>query len=499
MAQTSAPRFAIPDLNILAVEHPCLVKNIEKSIEMLGGSQAISQALVYGTDRAISLSFSPHDPTTRTILSHPRDVNNLLLQIRVPKRTGRKRKRGSDDPFVDDADSEVKRKDCKHLLQAMIDNPDQCVIEAAGHIESLHIWRSIPDYVYSTQSSDFLDSVKSKILPQQLSSLKEWTLPRTYGLEDTETLPPPVWSTISLPQNYSYRQNTSAKPGIDPSTGKSVARLQQQPPKIYTYQVQWDLEEYPARIMPECPPLNTQSDSFQELVSQIQTLFDQRPIWTRRAISNNLPSTAPFFLIRYAVAYVAYAVRSGPWRDAYVKLGVDPRIDPQYRFYQTILIQLSPRETPRGKKDFESGKVPVSRTWTRSTDPTSHIFNGIKPAPEDGKVWQLCDLHDPQLQSLVNVPLIHVRATCESRYFGWYANGTNAKLRVVLKAKVDALASGNPLRPEALERFLRLPESLDTHSKPRPNELKEDLTAGYLASNSTKQELEWAAVYSTLR
>ena len=39
------------------------------------------------------------NPTVRPITSHNTPTHNVVLRVTVPKRTGRKRKRGSDGPF----------------------------------------------------------------------------------------------------------------------------------------------------------------------------------------------------------------------------------------------------------------------------------------------------------------------------------------------------------------------------------------------------------------
>lgn len=495
-----AKKIHIPLIDAVGVEHPCIIKNSEKAVDMLGGPSAITQSLEYGDQRSLALSFNPQDATSRTIMSYPKSSSNVLLRVSVPKRTGRKRKRGSSEPYVADVHSQPLKKDASYLIRSMADNSIRYSVSAMSSISTMHVWRGMPDYVYSVQGSSFINKVKSNILPQDFQTMKEFTLPRTYGLENTETLPPPVWSIVSVPQNYMYRQNPAVKTNVDPNTGKQVTKNQQAAPKIYSYQVQWDAESYPTGPMPGIPPLETQSAAYQGLVGELRDLFEERPIWTRRAIANCLSDKAPFHLVRFALAYVSYAVRSGPWRDAYVKFGVDPRSDPKYRFYQTVLIQLVPKAPNQ-----DATRETYQRTWKPSRDVTSHIFKSDKPVPSDGKVWQVCDFEDPQLKALANVDELVIRPVCESRYFGWYPNGTNAKMRVALKAKVDAFSlTGRPLPEEALEKFLKLlPDTLDFEvgmGSEIARSRKEDPTAGYLPgnANATRQELEWAAVYRSM-
>lgn len=560
----NASWLAIPSGQALSVEHPCIVEKVDKAIDMIGGASAISQALEEESDRTFALSFRPDDPAARTVIANRKNANNVLLQISLPRRTGRKRKRGSTDPWRGELTSEPAKQDASYLVQSMADNAGKYNVTALSGISSMHIWRSMPDFAYSTSQIKLLEDVKSKILSQHYPTIKEFQLPQTHGLQDTTTLPPPTWSTQSIPQNYSYRQNPSMKVVNDPTTGQRTLRNTQAAPKIYSYQVQWDTPEYPKTPMPEIPPLAEQSRIFQATVAAIDALFQERPIWTRRALLNSLEShLSTFNVVRFCVAYVAYAVRSGPWRDAYIRLGVDPRTDPKYRIYQSIMLQLVPKSNqgalapaasakkPRSKtdKDKAEGAPDVSlapaqpakekvlenrhtyaRFWSRFNDPTSHIFDGVSPLPPDGKVWQLCDITDPQLVALRDISEDHIRTVCETRIFGWYLNGTAAKIRVALKAKADALQDGKALDPSVLEGLLKLPErvgpdggmstvatrdkddstvELDerheamtvvpsshgqtqvTHTSPLP----EEALSVYLGDDATKQQQQWAALY----
>jgi hypothetical protein len=92
------------------------------------------------------------------LLSYNGTTNNILLQITVPKRTGRKRKRGSQDPYVDcngtsssgvqsQADlpqaicSQGGKDDPARLLRSLKDNVDKYTVEAVGHISQTHRFR----------------------------------------------------------------------------------------------------------------------------------------------------------------------------------------------------------------------------------------------------------------------------------------------------------------------------------------------------------------------
>src|SRR3954454_8301226 len=114
-----APWYRVPDKIAVSVEHPCIVKNVDKAIRMLGGSPAIAQILEKDTEKPMALNFHPEDPAARPLLSINATTNNILLKITVPKCTGRKRKRGSELPFTDESNHNLTRKDASYLLRSL--------------------------------------------------------------------------------------------------------------------------------------------------------------------------------------------------------------------------------------------------------------------------------------------------------------------------------------------------------------------------------------------
>ncbi|KGQ00939.1 hypothetical protein PAAG_12366 [Paracoccidioides lutzii Pb01] len=112
----NAPWYSIPAREIVSVEHPCFVKNIDKAIETLDGKSGISRASKPNSytlnnphipiinpprqDASANLFLSPEDGMSRPLSSTCNSANNVLLKITLPRRTGRKRKRGSNEPFT---------------------------------------------------------------------------------------------------------------------------------------------------------------------------------------------------------------------------------------------------------------------------------------------------------------------------------------------------------------------------------------------------------------
>jgi general transcription factor 3C polypeptide 5 (transcription factor C subunit 1) len=97
-------------------------------------------------DTPASLVLRPEDVMARPLQSISTASNNILLRVTVPKRTGRKRKRGSNEPFKDDPDL-VRQEDgpprptARDFLRSLRDNVGKYQVEPVGLVERTHVFR----------------------------------------------------------------------------------------------------------------------------------------------------------------------------------------------------------------------------------------------------------------------------------------------------------------------------------------------------------------------
>lgn len=201
---------------------------------MVGGGTKIAENLDPECDKPLALNFHPEDLTSRSVISYNKKGNNVLLKVTVPKRTGRKRKLGSSDEFTEDPGGSSHRKDARYLLRSMRDNPQGYRAEAVGQIHTTHVWRALPDFVYSSTGSAFFHQVDKTILKPDYEEVKDWS--RTWASNlplDNDTIPPPVFSTQTVPHVYNLRQNQVAKtsPGILTRQAARSTDMSAQPPQ----------------------------------------------------------------------------------------------------------------------------------------------------------------------------------------------------------------------------------------------------------------------------
>jgi len=107
--------------------------------------------------KVIAVSLRPGDPFAKRLLSTPVRTNNLLFKVTVPKRTGRRRRRGSSGPFLteeeiaqgrghDAAMGPIARHsvhvDASTIFRSLRDNASTYKVSLAGIVDETHRFRS---------------------------------------------------------------------------------------------------------------------------------------------------------------------------------------------------------------------------------------------------------------------------------------------------------------------------------------------------------------------
>jgi general transcription factor 3C polypeptide 5 (transcription factor C subunit 1) len=253
-----------------------------------------------------------------------------------------------------------------------------------------------------------------------------------------------MFTNISLPFNYAYSQN----PYVHNVGGDETVNITL--PNLISTLISAD---DPAPTAPRAEPdmMNVRTV---EIIAELEEAFDERPIWTRRALLNRIGRVLPTWNeARKYTSYVSYQFKGGPWRDAMVKYGIDPRTSPEYRKYQTLMFQIGRdyRKAPRegSWREVRKGRDAVPREFDEEMT-NSHIFDG-QEYYTDGKVWQVCDITDPLLAKLFTNADVRPEM---SPVTGWYHGGLWAKAKAIMKTKLLAIMFGREVRDIDFARSL---------------------------------------------
>lgn len=265
---------------------------------------------------------------------------------------------------------------------------------------------------------------------------------------------PPLMTQVTVPYYYHYSQNPyvraiSTRDG-DVEMVNTTSRVQS---VGYFIGISDPLPSAPAGRP------NVRDPLFEDVVTAMKMCMEERPVWTRRSIINRivdmaydpkhpskrLPRNLSQQIVKNAIQYAGYQFKGGPWRDALVKYGYDPRTDRSARKYQCLIFRLRRLEVGQmGTMWQEIRKNDLAGTkFTVDDHADSHIFNG-KTYHDDGKVWQVCDITDPILSNLLeDAPF---RSECDLEGSGWYHRGLWAKARAIMKCKMRAIQFGRELK-----------------------------------------------------
>ncbi|KAL2162727.1 hypothetical protein VTH06DRAFT_6563 [Thermothelomyces fergusii] len=472
----TAPIYTIPPRRLGALEHPMIIKNLDKGIKTFGQHNAFGAILDSASPQiSVPLYLRYDNPTVRPLTSHNALTHNVILKVTVPKRTGRKRKRGTNGPWEGEVEQpsvedpslvspEVLSRDRldtpRVIRRKLQDNIGKYTVEPVGIVNNTHRYRGLADFQYSLGESRFMKQFVEKVLPGDVSKLKEFSLrPGIESGTNIDLIPPPYFTPIALPFSYNYAQNPHTKEiSLGPSDAAGDLSEDQEYGRVVNitsrapaagYFIAHD--EYPVPSGPRREP-DMSDPQVAAIITEMRQAMEERPIWTRRSMWNRLGARFAELpknggLVRHCLQYAGYQFKGGPWRDALVKYGLDPRSDPKYRIYQTLIFKLhktrvgSVGRSWQALRRKEIGVSNFGKAWKdlgAGDDAmlNTHIFNG-ESFSTDGKVWQVCDITDPLLARLFAEA--EVRPECDVEISGFYHRALWSVAKAIMKCKMVAI------------------------------------------------------------
>ncbi|PNS21202.1 Transcription factor tau subunit sfc1 [Sphaceloma murrayae] len=467
----------LPHDRIVGIEHPCIIRDIDKAVKVLGGEQQIKQILKQDGTKATT-SLRPDDPFAKKVLSHRSDVDHVLLRIALPRRTGRKRKRGTNEPYqfydsegnvliggtgnetpqgVSQAEIPVKPSSryefddpCKMLplkadevVNRLSAVKDDYHVSPVGVITHTHRFRSLPDFQLISQDRPVMQEMVRSLLNPTLDSIKSFRPDTSIGAAPAPIPGPPNFAPYSQPLHYAYAQIRNTMTVTEPDgTTKSINNSA--PRRRIVAAIPYS-GVIPTAAPASLPALATCPAPLQQAVRNLGSLLKTRPIITRRAALNLSPDIGES-LFKDSTQYASYAFKSGPWKDTHVTFSLDPRLDPACRVYQTLGFQL---DNPGNKREgtyirpslkrralLKQAKAEARQEGEEGDGSAEgdHVFDGKRLG--ESKTYQIVDIVQPQLSKLFEEA--EVREECDEQT-GWYGNGTVCVARVLMRDMIAVM------------------------------------------------------------
>ena len=384
-------------------------------------------------------------------------------------------------------------------------------VEVLGLATNTVRFRSMADFAFQPEIAngtqlDPVMALHKALATMDLKSLQTFTVPEQ--LEDYQLaastpgglpksnlhmVPPAFFSRIDVPFHYAFQQTPYSELRTVPipphsrsnrvSFAHALARAHLPPGQMQRFVNRVRLSNItpqPFRVGRDSKvPTQPQKDVVKiehrcdpRIVARLRQLLQQRPMWSRVAIKNQLTEDEVNELngsnekVYYALS--GYSMVGGPWRDTMVRFGYDVRADMASRVYQRVFLRgTGARLRTPGKGDEDqddddqvarSSVVPVLHERTRTT----HLFDGTTLHRNVGN-FQLCDVQDPLIAPYISrlndadlphaerigTPWLREHWDAET---GWYTRRAIDLIRALITARFKALAeTGKPLESGALD------------------------------------------------
>ncbi|KAL8283271.1 hypothetical protein RQP46_006049 [Phenoliferia psychrophenolica] len=436
--------------NFAGIEYPGPVNSVPRALKSLGGLEHVSRTLATPPNpaSAIELNLNPKAKFSHPVQAGILDSGNIIMKV-VKRR--RKRPKLAED--------------------GSLEEEGIYTMEAVGVATKTVRFRGMADFQYnpSTKPDDPILVMADAMRTMNVEAMAAFSFPAPdEDFTEDLYLPPSIFSRQGVPQMWEYKalsasvKTTSDRPG---PSGEEVQRL--------INGTRW--KGKPMVTIPFATP-DVPTGPTEELIklrrpvtkhseAAALELLKRRPIWTRMGLLNEMPAEDARNATnqKQIVSLTGYTFADGPFRDLIIRFGYDPRTDPESRFYQHL--SLRNVANVRSKKaviplvDVRSNPAKARDIPTRK----EHLFDGKTPNGKIGN-FQLCDLSDPLLESLVQSPA-GVLPVCSGNAEGWYDPDYFEQIRKVLRHKWYAAHNGVVLDDADCAHLLGDPKVADGKSQ----------------------------------
>uniref|UniRef100_A0A803PXN4 General transcription factor 3C polypeptide 5 n=1 Tax=Cannabis sativa TaxID=3483 RepID=A0A803PXN4_CANSA len=323
---------SLPNAQVFAVHYPGYPSSMSRAIQTLGGVQEIQTVRNLHSNR-LELHFRPEDPYSHPAFGDFRPCNNLLLRISKSKSTNGKTSVVSDnvglqggnilDNKTQTGESKIRSAASNEEAQVQAPETENISADIVARVPEAYHFDGMADYQHVVAvHADVARTKKRKWI--EAGATEKGDL---LGVdeEDVMTIVPPLFALKDIPENLVLKPSVVLSPK---KNQEEVAQPECDIPK----RINW--EDY---IPQDSTPWESQM--------AVSNLFDERPIWIKRALNERLLDKGFNFvhsMLRRLLSRVAYYFSSGPFLRFWIRRGYDPRKDPESRIYQRVDFRVHP-------------------------------------------------------------------------------------------------------------------------------------------------------------
>ncbi|OXU20449.1 hypothetical protein TSAR_014419 [Trichomalopsis sarcophagae] len=194
-------------------------------------------------------------------------------------------------------------------------------------------------------------------------------------------------------------------------------------------------------------------------VEKMRKVFEERPIWSKTALMYVTKFSNEH--LKVLLPSVAYYFMTGPWRITWVRLGYDPRKDPEARIYQTLDYRLKAMHGLHSsitcKRNYSEYTLPYKNTPSskakeivlmpntselqgqkkvKEIDENVYIYKPGTIPPSRQMFYQYCDVHVLEIQDMLKKCAGPPPGTPCHEKLGWLPGGFDDMCREIINKQV---------------------------------------------------------------
>lgn len=406
LAGTSSDTITVLDKTnlskeLILVEYPGIVKNVDRMIATLGGNRKISEVLSSDNKR-LELKFHPENPYNKPANGDPQKANGFLFKVRVKKRQIKTENLGS--------------KAVAH-------------VEIIGHVSKVYKFNSLCDFQYlpihkNPRTKEMSYILKEVVPPAPKECGNFFNIPNDFYF-----CPPYSFSRTDSVFNRFFRDNQNA--------GKTDI-LRSTNPKSY------DSKSIIAFSMSDPVPVTSNAETVKNMavkyvsddqLDTVKKMFEECPIWTRIALLYE--SKISHEKMKAILPHIAYYYVTGPWRTMYVRYGYDPRKEFSSRFHQTFDYRVRFNDGITEYVKVRRQQILHGNPNQGLVLPLDYPYLEMNFLPRSRQcILRYSDIRLPQVQEMLQkVPTPLTGAVCTEKY-GWLPQGFDHQVRQIVASYI---------------------------------------------------------------
>lgn len=447
------------------VEYPGFVKNDDKALATLGGTDAISRAFHSQKDR-LELKFRKTDPLAHAVYGDKTPKKCLVLRIQRAKSSE----------------------------QAGTSQESTYSISVIGKIQTVFKFETLAEFQWlPIQRTNFTPTIKPEELhtgsiirrtresldPTYASILDE-ILPimdpfdntlKSFNPDAPLLLLPAVFSRFDSPreihQPHPKFRSKEMRDEFERQQSLSIIGRTRKKRSTMSYLISFGdaiPQKPPEKLVKERAMMSNQERS---LVPKLKACFDRQKVWSKASLCYDLNCST--LDIKYILPLLAYHYLNGPFRTMWVKYGYDPHKDHSSKILQTLDFRVkNPHETQEySKRSIHQYQLPMRKNAEKirskqqldlksiisGVSTTSGYLDATEDSLTTGKgqiiteamckfrrdlapaarqlSYQLKDIELEEVQSLIHNNDGKEPAVCSERD-GWLPEGSIDKIRKIM-------------------------------------------------------------------